>query len=137
MFVPEPVFVVRAVASSEVLDAMTVEAGAVLRVAPDEVLVLDAVLADVETALAADSHAIVIDDTSWMAITVALDAGRELFARTASWPLPAEGFAQGMVAGLAVKVVVGESAVRFLVQRAVVDELVERFEELGDVGSTT
>ena len=102
----------RLVASPASLDAMTISgSGAgpiVLRVAPDEVL---GVFASDEGGLGAmsisdDPDRLFTVDNSWHGVWVEPDAAMDLLERHADWEPPNErpAFAQGLVAGLPVKV---------------------------------
>jgi hypothetical protein len=122
VFAPEPVVATRIAAVPEALDALALEAGIVaLRLAPDDLLVL----ADISPAVA-DPDAVVAPDPGWAGVWLEAGAARELLARHADWPLPADGLAQGAVAGVPVKVVVAGDRTLLLVPSAYTAELVER-----------
>ena len=123
----EPVTLHRVISTPAALDAASWPAGAtVLRTAPDAAVVLGAD----DLARLTDSGAIVFRDTSWQTVTVDPSVGAEVMARHASWPPPLEGFAQGAVAGIAVKLLVAAHAWTFLVAGAYADEFAERIEEV-------
>ena len=95
---------IRVVASPAALDASTWPADAtVLRLAPDEILLVDALDTDPP-----EPDAIVFPDTSWVRFVLTPDDGVAMMAHAAAWPAPSAGMAQGLVAGIAVKVVVGD-----------------------------
>ena len=120
----EQLAVTRIVTRPDAIDHARWPSGAlVLRTAPDEVLVLGDVDASV-----ADLHAIVYPDTGWDGFRVAAPNAALCMERTAGWPLPAEGFGQGMVAGIATKVWVGRIEVLFIVPSVVADEFERRIE---------
>ncbi len=115
----------RIVARPAALDAATWPAGAlVLRFAPDEVLVdrpLPAALID-------DPHAIVTPDAGFAGIWLPADKARALLEAHCAWPLPAErpAFAQGAVAGLAVKLWLEAERILFVVPGPFIEEFEER-----------
>ena len=122
MFAPEPVVATRIAATPAALDALALPAGTVaLRIAADDLLVL----ADVSPAVA-DADAIVVSDGGWAGAWLDAGVARELLARHADWPLPAEGLAQGAAAGVPVKVLVADDRTLVLVPSAFAAELVER-----------
>jgi hypothetical protein len=122
VFAPEPVVATRIAATPAALDALTLDAGTVaLRLAPDDLLVL----ADVSPAVA-DPDAVVVPDPGWAGAWLEAGAARDLLARHADWPLPAEGLAQGSAAGVPVKAVVAGDRTLLLVPSAYAVELVER-----------
>lgn len=105
---------VSCIAASEALDAIAGMAG-VLRIAPDEVLIVAGPQAGEEIVHAAtaelgetDPHALVTDvSDAWSGVTLAGDGARDLFAHLSPLTLPVtEGFLQGDVGRLAAKVIV-------------------------------
>ena len=117
---------VRVAADPAALDAASWPADATaLRLAPDEVLVLDAL-----EVTAPEPHAIVFPDTGWVRFVLTPDVGRQVMARTAAWPTPTVGLGQGMVAGIPAKVVVGEEAWWMVVLAVSADEFAERLREV-------
>jgi sarcosine oxidase gamma subunit len=111
-------------AAPEAADAAISTAGAyACRIAPDEVLLLGTPgsagkLVDAASAKATgvDPDAVVLDTTDgWTVWTLEGDAAREAFARLSAVPLPSEGFAQGDVAHVPVKVVVTPERLHLLV----------------------
>ena len=118
----ESVAAIRVASTVEALDAADWPAGAtVLRLAPDEVLLLDAL-----DATAPEPHAIVFPDTGWVRFVLTPEQGRALMAGAAAWPPPATGLAQGLVAGIPAKVVVAEDHWWVLVLAVSADEFEER-----------
>lgn len=121
---PTRVAAVSCFASTEAAEAATQTARAYpCRVAPDEVLLLAragtaAKVAEAATAgtQAQDPDAIVIDTTDgWTAWTLVGPQAREAFARLSALVLPDEGFTQGAVAHVPVKVVALADRVHLLV----------------------
>ena len=122
----EAVAAVRVAATAEALDAARWPADATaLRVAPDEVLLLDAL-----DATPPEPHAIVFGDTGWVRFVLTPEQGRALMAGGAAWPPPAEGLGQGLVAGIPAKVHVADDRWWVLVQAVFVDEFEERVGEV-------
>jgi hypothetical protein len=129
----EPLAGPRVVADPSTIDAISVATAArsavsVLRFAPDEIFVLGA--ADV-TSLAAliqehlhDPHAIIEDETGFVAVTV----DEAVVARHAEWPLPpAGGFAQGAIAGVPAKLTwLPGGRARIVTHAAYVADLLDR-----------
>lgn len=93
----------------------------VLRTAPDEVLMIGSGSPQVP-----DPAAIVHADTSWVGYRVAAPNAAICIEQLADWPLPSEGFAQGMVGGIAAKVWVGRTEVLFVVPAAVAADFEDR-----------
>ncbi|MEZ5316714.1 MAG: hypothetical protein R2752_04880 [Vicinamibacterales bacterium] len=92
----------RIVATPAALDAARWPAGAVvLRIAPDEAIVTGAVA----PAAIEDPHAIVARETGFVGAWMEAAAAEALLERACAWARPAErpAFAQGLVAGLPVK----------------------------------
>jgi len=97
-------------ASAEALDSMSAEG--TVRIAPDEALVLGPPPAGG----VADPHAVVLDvSDGWSVFRLSGDAPRESFAYLSPLRLPEEGFIQGDVAHVPVKVLVETNGIRFLV----------------------
>lgn len=98
MRAPEPLMGQRVVAGASALDALVAALPArvtVLRIAPDEALVVGATATRVD-----DPHAIVEDEVGFVALAVE----REVVERHVEWALPASGtVAQGSVAGVPAK----------------------------------
>lgn len=123
MSLAEPVHCTRVVAAAGALDAAEWTTGStVLRTAPDEALVLGGGVQSID-----DDHAIVLHDSSWAQIKLARSELQLAMQRLAAWPMPDEGFGQGMIAGIAAKVWV-DSGGRgwFLVGHSVLRDFEER-----------
>lgn len=127
--------VVGCYAAPEALDALaTVEDASSCRAAPDEVLLvgepgsaekLVRTAADLTTGT--DPDAVALDTTDgWAIWTLAGDATREAFAHLSAVTLPAEGFVQGAVAHVPVKVVVLPDRLHLLVPSMWREHLRER-----------
>ena len=122
MFAPEPLAATRIAARADALDALELPAGTVaLRLAPDDLLVLGEV-----APAPADPDAIVLADTGWAGAWLAPAVAAELLARHAEWPPPADGLAQGAVAGVPVKVLATAERTLLVVPLPFAAELVER-----------
>jgi sarcosine oxidase gamma subunit len=119
--------------------AMSTASAYSCRIAPDEVLLLgkpgtEAKLLDAASkkAGAADPDAVVLDTTDgWTVWTLVGDDAREAFARLSAVPLPAEGFTQGDVAHVPVKVVALTGRLHLLVPAMWGAFLRERIIEVG------
>ncbi len=121
----EPIAAIRVAATREALDAAAWPADAtVLRLAPDEVLLVDAL-----DTTPPESDAIVFPDTGWVRFVLPGADGVEVMARCAAWPAPSVGLAQGLVAGIPAKVVVGDPW-WILVPAALADEFDARLREV-------
>ena len=96
----------------------------VLCLAADEVFVT----APVAAAAIADPHAIVAPDGGFAGVWLPTAEALDFLERTCEWELPhtRPAFAQGMVAGLAVKLWLEEDRVLFLVPAPFATELAER-----------
>ena len=128
MHAREPFSAIRVVASPVALDEAVWPAGVtVLRTAADEVL---AIGESVEWPTLADSHAITVPDTGWVGFRVSPDEAARLMEVGADWTLPVGGFAQGIIAGLAAKVVVEDQGVLLVVAAVVASEFEERLHEV-------
>ena len=122
MFAPEPIAATRIAARAVALDALELPAGTLaLRLAADDLLVLGEVAPAV-----ADLDAIVLADTGWAAAWLEPAAAAELLARHAEWRPPADGLAQGALAGVPVKVLATPERTLILVAAPFAAELVER-----------
>lgn len=102
--VPEPEILeaLRVVAEPDALDRSHWPGDSVvMRLAPDEVLVVGA-----ESASIADPHAVIVREHGFCSVELPREVFDEWFSRESSWPLPAgePAFAQGEVAGLPVKI---------------------------------
>lgn len=92
----------RIVATPAALDAASWPAGALaLRVAPDEIFVTDTVAPE----SVADPYAIVVTDAGFAGIWLSTEQGLNFLEHHCEWrlPDPRPAFAQGMVAGLPMK----------------------------------
>jgi len=115
----------RIVATPAALDRAIWPAGVlVLRLAPDEVLVT----APVDGAAVADPHAIIVSEGGFVGVWVAAEEARALLEHHCEWEPPASrpAFAQGMVAGLPMKLWFEERRVLFLTPAPYAHELVKR-----------
>jgi len=95
----------------------------VLRTAPDEVIVVGSGAPRFD-----DPHAIVEPDRGWRGGWVAIAAAEAFLRSAADWQLPEQRpvLAQGMVAGLPVKVWIEAERALFVVSHTVADDLIER-----------
>lgn len=115
----------RIVATPTALDAAHWPSDAlVLRLAADEVFVTAPVAADT----IADPHAIVAPDGGFASVWLPTAEALDFLERACEWELPHDrpAFAQGMVAGLAVKLWLEEERVLFVVPAPFAMELAER-----------
>ena len=125
MHAPDRLTGTRIVSTSEAIDAAVWPEGArVFRLAPDEVLVTPAVSA----AAVDDPHAIVELETGFSAVWLDHVAAIGVLERECDWELPQErpAFAQGIVAGLPVKVWFERDRVLFIVASPYAADLMER-----------
>jgi sarcosine oxidase gamma subunit len=119
--------------------AMSTASAYACRIAPDEVLLLGKpgaaaklVEAASKKAGAADPDALVLDTTDgWTVWTLEGNDAREAFARLSAVPLPEEGFTQGDVAHVPVKVVAFSGRLHLLVPAMWGAFLRERIVEVG------
>lgn len=121
----EPLVGVRVVATASSLDALAADQGnGFLRIAPDEAFILD--VDDVEVA---DPHAIVESDSGWAGLWMPTPQLMSFLSSAASWEPPYERpvFAQGMVAGIATKILINDEQSLLVVPRAFAAEMTERF----------
>jgi sarcosine oxidase gamma subunit len=103
-------------------------AAGVAPVAPDEVLLIAAAAGPIVDAVSAvDADGLVLDvSDGWSAWTLDGADAREAFARLSELDLPGEGFVQGEVARLPVKVLAGPELVTLLIPAMWGDYLGER-----------
>ena len=96
----------------------------VFRLAPDEVLVTPAV----HVTAVDDPHAIVLLETGFSVVWLDHVAAIDLLERECDWELPQErpAFAQGLVAGLPVKIWFERDRVLFIVASPLAADLTER-----------
>ena len=122
----ERVLTTRIVATPVALDAALWPAGHVaLRTAADEVLIMPP-LANPQVV---DEHAIVLADGSWFGGWIAPALALAVLERDCEWEVPdaRPAFAQGMVAGLPVKIWLESERVLVLVAAPFAHDLAERF----------
>lgn len=125
MRAPDRFIGTRIVALPSALDAASWPDGAlVFRVAPDEVLVGS----EVDAPMIADPHAIVERETGFSGVWLDAAAARGVLERECDWELPVDrpAFAQGMVAGLPVKLWFERDRVLFIVAAPFAEDLMER-----------
>ncbi|MEZ4659043.1 MAG: glycine cleavage T C-terminal barrel domain-containing protein [Caldilineaceae bacterium] len=115
----------RVVANPAALDAVEwPEENITLRIALDEVLTT----AEIDAAAIADPHAIVVTDTGFAGLWSKSERIAPILARHCEWELPRQrpAFAQGMIAGLPVKLWLAEEDVLVLAPTPFAAELEER-----------
>ncbi len=115
----------RIVAKPAALDAALWPAAAlVLRLAADEVFVT----AVVDASLVDDPHALVVPDAGFVGVWLPMAAAQDFLERECEWEVPATrpAFAQGMVAGLPMKLWLETDRVLFLVPAPYATDLQER-----------
>jgi hypothetical protein len=119
-----PVRGTRVVAERAALDAAAVPDGAVvLRLAPDEALVLG----DGPVTVAADPHAVVVSDHGWSAAALSWRDFDHLVRPHIEWHVhEARGLAQGRVANVPAKLWMTESGVLLVTATCHAHELTER-----------
>lgn len=116
----------RVVASAAALDSVVIPKRAiVLRMAPDEALVLDAEPGEIDVA---DEHAIVVSDGSWRATWLDRAETERLVTAGADWDQPERrpALVQGMLFQLPVKLWFDDDRVLLLVQHVVAGDLTAR-----------
>ena len=114
----------RVVAMPAALDSAVWPADSVvLRVAPDEVLVVG----DGDS-LVGDPHALIEDDASLAGIELPFAEAGDVLARLCDWewPIPGELVSQGLMAGIPVKVWTGSDRVLLIVPSSYLHEVEER-----------
>ncbi len=122
----ERVHTTRIVATPAALDAARWPAGHVaLRTAPDEVLVTP----PLASPQVADEHAIVMADGAFFGGWIAPALALAVLERECEWEVPhaRPAFAQGMVAGLPIKLWLESERVLVLVTAPFAQDLAERF----------
>jgi len=99
----------------------------VLRLAPDELLVLG----NGPVTVPGDAHAIVVADAGWAGVWLEAAAATGFLRHTCEWELPSTrpAFAQGMVANLAVKLWMETDRTLILIPTALAAELAARLQE--------
>jgi hypothetical protein len=118
----EPLRGLRVIASPDALDgARWTGSVMVLRFAPDEALAIGAITVDID-----DSDAIVERETGFVGARLTTADIERLVAHM-DWPLPTEpgALAQGKIAGVPAKVLVGEPSL-LLMQASYADDLMSR-----------
>ncbi len=122
MRAPENLIGLRVVARPAALDAVAAPAGGVmLRIAPD-----DAIVTGTATLVVDDPYAIVEPEYAFVhwRLTMAEFDG---IKRHIEWPLPAAGvLGQGLIAGVAAKIVIDSDHVLLVVSASLADDLTER-----------
>ena len=115
----------RVVALPAAIDALAAVTPQLLRIAPDEALVLDG---GVDVAAVADPHAIVEDDHGMSGVWVAWPVFDALVRPHDEWELPAMRpvLAQGLVAFVPAKLYLKDDGVLVMCATAHVHELLER-----------
>ena len=125
MRAPEALDGLRVVATPEALDYAWFEGDAVtLRIAPDEVFAIGAVAAEIT-----DEYAIVERETAFVGWGLTDDEFDRLVARHVEWSLPVErpALAQGLAAGMPVKLWFDHDRVLLIVSRGFAHEAADRF----------
>jgi hypothetical protein len=118
----EPLRGLRVIASPEALDGARWSGRVtLLRIAPDEVLAIDAITVDVD-----DPEAIVERETGFVGARLTPEDVEHVTAHM-DWPLPTETgvLAQGKIAGVPAKILISESLL-LVTNAAYVDELLAR-----------
>jgi len=121
-------FAVRITAKPAAIDAVTWPAGAIMvRVAPDDALVIDATVDDAAPVAAHDPYAIIEPEAMFRGAWLD-DAQLEALTHKLEWPLPAErpALAQGMVCGLAIKLVLETDRTLLIVSGSAFHEVADR-----------
>ena len=119
---------VRITAKPAAIDAATWPSSAIaVRVAPDDLFVIDASIDDAAAVVAADPHAIVEDEPMFRGAWLTAGQFEQLVHRI-EWPLPQHrpAMAQGMVCGLAVKLVLEPARTLLIVSGSAFHEVPDR-----------
>ena len=114
----------RVVATPEALDRAVVATGCiVLRIAPDEALIIGE-----HPITADDPHAIVVDDAGWCGAWLSAEAAERFLRAECQFSTPPErpALAQGMVAGLPVKLWLEAERTLFVVPHVFAHDLQAR-----------
>ena len=125
MRAPDRLDGLRVVATPEALDHAWFEGDVVvLRIAADEVLAIGAVFAEVP-----DEHAIVEPETGFVGWGLTAAEFERHVARHVEWTLPTErpALAQGLAAGMPVKLWFDHDRILLVVSRGLAHEAVDRF----------
>lgn len=123
MRAPEPLHALRAVAAPEVLDELVLaDDHPVLRLAPDDVLVIGAASVQVS------GEHLVVDEAGFVGWWLTPDELTRAVVPHLDWPLPAArpALAQGLVAGVPAKLWLAEDRALLLCAAAYAHELEER-----------
>jgi hypothetical protein len=124
---------VRITANAGAIDAASWPQGAiVVRIAPDDAFVIDATVDHAAPLLAADPHAIIEDESLFCGAWL----GGEQMQRVVDmleWPLPSArpALAQGMAAGLSIKLWLDGERTLLIMSKSVLHEVSERFGSIG------
>ena len=121
-------FCVRITAKPAAIDAATWSSDAIMvRVAPDDALVIDATVDDAAAVAAADPHAIIEPEAMFRGAWLD-DAQLEALTHKLEWPLPTTrpALAQGMVCGLAIKLVLQADRTMLIVSGSAFHEVPDR-----------
>ena len=124
MRAPERLAAIRVVADPRTLDDLAwPDATAILRLAPDDVLVIGATSPQLTA-----EHAIVEDETGQVGWWLTADELTDLVLPHVEWALPANrpALAQGLVAGVPAKIWLTEDRALLLCAAAYANELAER-----------
>ncbi len=119
----------RIVATPAALDAATWPRSAlVMRIAPDEVMVITEVEPEIMRDIIKDPHAIIERDGGFAGTWVAADQALALLERACEWELPRErpAFAQGAVADLPMKLWLEKDRVLLIVPAPYATDFEER-----------
>lgn len=117
----------RIAANAAAIDEARWTAGTLaLRIAPDEVLVIGG-----GRPTLSDPHAIVVEDGGWCGVWMPAAQAYPFLRSSAAWPVPDDrpAFAQGMIAGLPLKLWLEDDRVLFIVPAAFAAEFEERSRE--------
>ncbi len=124
MRAPERLWGLRIVATPDAIEHTAYEGDVVvLRIADDEVVAIGAVAADVP-----DEHAIVEPESTFVGWDLTPAEFDAVVARHVEWPLPTErpALAQGLVAGMALKLWFDHDRVLVIASNGLVHEAVDR-----------
>ena len=99
-----------------------------MRLAADELLIIGDAPEVAERVFSDDPHAIVVDETGFAGVWRTAEAALEFLAQTCEWEVPKArpAFAQGMVAGLPVKLWLESDRVLFVTAAPFAADLAER-----------
>ena len=123
MRAPEPLPALRVVAASEALDDLTpLDEHPMLRLAPDDLLVIGAASVQVS------GEHLVVDETGFVGWWLTPEELRDQVIPHVDWPLPTArpALAQGLVAGVPAKLWLAEDRALLLCAAAYAHELQER-----------